>query len=131
MTWPYLMIVEPLNVRYATSRTFSRITAVDMTEIRSIVIGEAQLPMDAQQISDTTDLDDAGITSLARMNVILALEDHFQITFPDEMMTRKNFASISAVSKTVNAVLSKVYAAVAAYIPLGWLDFFETVAIVA
>ena len=99
---------------------------MDMAEIRDIVIGEAQLPIDAQQISDTMDLDDAGITSLARMNVILALEDRYQITFPDEMMTRNNFSSISAVSKTVNVVLSKVYAAIAAYIPIGWLDLFAT-----
>lgn len=98
---------------------------MDIAEIRSIVIGQAQLPVDAKQISDTTDLDDVGITSLARMNVILALEDRFQISIPDEMMTRKNFASITAVSKTVDAVLSKVYAAIAAYIPLGWLDIFS------
>lgn len=104
---------------------------MDMTEIRSIVIGEAQLPLEAQQISDTTDLDAAGITSLARMNVILALEDRYQITFPDEMMTRKNFSSITAVSKTVDAVLSKVYAAIAAYIPFGWLDIFATLPAVA
>ena len=95
---------------------------MDMTDIRNIVIEEAQLPIEAQQISDTMNLDEAGLTSLARMNVILALEDRYQITFPDEMMTRKNFSSITAMSKTVNAVLSKVYGAIAAYIPLGWLD---------
>jgi acyl carrier protein len=99
---------------------------VDITEIRSIVVGKAQLPIDAQQISDTMDLDDVGLTSLARMNVILALEDRFKITFPDEMMTRNNFSSISAMSKTVDAVLSKVYAVFAAYIPLSWLDLFGT-----
>ncbi len=104
---------------------------MNMAEIRNIVIGEAQLPMDAQQISDSMDLDEAGITSLARMNVILALEDHFQITFPDEMMTRTNFSSISAVSKTVNAVLSKFYAAIATYIPVSWFDLFTTLHISA
>lgn len=81
---------------------------MDIAEIRSIVIDEAQLPMEAQQISDTMNLDDAGLTSLARMNVILALEDRFHITFPDEMMTRNNFASITAVSKTVDALLYRV-----------------------
>ncbi|MFT3929322.1 MAG: acyl carrier protein [Spongiibacteraceae bacterium] len=104
---------------------------MDIAEIRNIVIEEAQLRIDAQTISDTTDLDDAGITSLGRMNVILALEDRFQITFPDEMMTRKNFASITAVSKTINALVSKVCGVIATYIPIGWLDFLETAAIVA
>lgn len=124
-------IVERSNLGYATTRTFFEGAVVDLAEIRSIVIGEAQLPVEAQQISDTMDLDDAGLTSLARMNVIIALEDHFQITFPDEMMTRKNFSSITAMSKAVNEVLSKVYGFFVAYIPLGWLDLFETVAIAA
>lgn len=104
---------------------------MDMAEIRNIVIGQAQLPIDAQQISDTMDLDEVGLTSLARMNVILALEDRFQITFPDEVMTRKNFSSITAMFKTVDAVLSKVYGALAAYISLSWLDLFATLSIVA
>lgn len=124
-------IVEHLKLGYATTRTLFEDMAVDMAEIRSIVIGEAQLPIDAQQISDTMDLDAAGITSLGRMNVILALEDRYQITFPDEMMTRKNFSSITAVSKTVNAVLSKVYGAIAAYLSLGWLDVLVTLTVTA
>lgn len=81
---------------------------MDIKEIRSIVIEEALLPIEAQQISDTMNLDEAGITSLGRMNVILALEDRFHITFPDEMMTRHNFASISAMSRTVDTLLCRV-----------------------
>lgn len=103
---------------------------MDITEIRSIVIEQAQLPIEAQKISDTMDLDEAGITSLGRMNVILALEDRYQITFPDEMMTRKNFSSITAMSKAVDTVLSKVYGFFAAYIPLGWLEVFATTPVV-
>jgi acyl carrier protein len=116
----------PLNIGYATAQTFSGDTAVDMAEIRNIVLEKAQLPIDVQQVSDTTDLDDAGITSLGRMTVILALEDRLQITFPDEIMMRENFSSITAISKTVDALLSKVYRAAVAYIPLDWLDLFTT-----
>ncbi len=99
---------------------------MDIVEIRSIVIKEAKLSLDALQISDSMDLDDAGMTSLARMNVILALEDHFQITFPDEMMTRDNFASIAAVSKTVAEVLSKPHERVGAYIRPAGIDGVST-----
>ena len=104
---------------------------MDMEEIRNIVIETAQLPMNAQQISDNMDLDEAGITSLGRMNVILALEDRLQINFPDDMMTRNNFSSITAVSKTVKSVLSKACGVVSTYIPLDWLGFFTTVPVVA
>ncbi len=104
---------------------------MDMEEIRNIVIETAQLPMNAQQISDNMDLDDAGITSLGRMNVILALEDRLQINFPDDMMTRKNFSSITAMSRTVDTVLSKACGVVSTYIPLDWLGFFTTLPAVA
>lgn len=104
---------------------------MDIEEIRSIVIETAQLPVNAQQISDNMDLDDAGITSLGRMNVILALEDRLQINFPDDMMTRKNFSSISAMSKAVKTVLSKACGVVSSYIPLDWLGFFTTLPAVA
>lgn len=110
---------------------FFEVTAVDMEEIRNIVIESAQLPINAQQISDKMDLDDAGITSLGRMNVIVALEDRLQINFPDDMMTRKNFSSIDAMSKTVSAVLSKTCGVVSAYIPLDWLGVFSTLPAVA
>lgn len=96
---------------------------MDKAEVRNIVIREAQLSMDAQQISDTLSLDDAGITSLARMNIILALEDRFQITFPDEIMTRNNFASIAAISKTVDGVLFKTYGSVGVHISQGGQDY--------
>lgn len=104
---------------------------MDMEEIRNIVVESAQLPINAQQISDNMDLDDAGITSLGRMNVILALEDRLQINFPDDMMTRKNFSSITAMSKTVNSVLSKACGVFSTYIPLDWLGFFTAVPAVA
>lgn len=104
---------------------------MDTEEIRNLVIETAQLPVNAQQISDNMDLDEAGITSLGRMNVILALEDRLQITFPDDMMTRTNFSSITAMSKTVRSVLSKTFGVISTSIPLDWLGFFTTVPAIA
>ncbi len=81
---------------------------MDITEIRNIVIEAAQLQIQPQQLSDTTDLEAAGITSMGRMSVILALEDRLQITLPDEVMTRQNFASITAMLRTIDTVTRNI-----------------------
>jgi len=76
-------------------------------EIRDLVLTQARLPQGSESVSDTTNLNDAGLTSLARINVIIAIEDHYQITFEDELLTRENFKDIQSISKLVKQLLSK------------------------
>jgi len=40
---------------------------------------------------------DAGLTSLATVGLMLALEDEFDIEFPDSMLSRKTFGSIESI----------------------------------
>jgi acyl carrier protein len=42
------------------------------------------------------------MTSHASVNVMLALEDHFDIEFPDRMLKRSVFESISAIESALN-----------------------------
>ncbi len=55
-------------------------------EIRQIIKDHGRLPIDADALSANTDLPQAGMTSHASVNVMLALEDHFDIEFPDSML---------------------------------------------
>ena len=48
-------------------------------------------------LSDDADLFAAGMSSHASVNVMLALEDTFDIEFPDAMLKRSVFESISAI----------------------------------
>ncbi len=41
------------------------------------------------------------MTSHASVNVMLALEDHFDIEFPDRMLKRSVFESISAIERAL------------------------------
>jgi acyl carrier protein len=65
--------------------------------IRRIVGEEGRLAVDVSALDDEANLYDAGLTSHASVNLMLALEDAFDIEFPDEMLRKQTFESIAAV----------------------------------
>jgi acyl carrier protein len=65
--------------------------------IREIVSTHGRLPVDVDAVPDDASLYEAGMTSHASVNLMLALEDHFDVEFPDEMLTRSAFESISSI----------------------------------
>ena len=65
--------------------------------IRSIVGKHGKLALPIDQIRPDDDLYRAGMTSYASVNVMLALEAHFDVEFPDRMLRRSVFGSISAI----------------------------------
>ena len=67
-------------------------------EIRRVLRDHARLPVDADSIDDRADLFAAGMSSHASVNVMLALEDAFDIEFPDSMLKRSVFESIASIS---------------------------------
>ena len=48
-------------------------------------------------LADEDDLYQAGMTSQASVNVMLGLEDAFDVEFPDRMLTRSVFESITSI----------------------------------
>ena len=66
-------------------------------EIRKIINDHARLPVDVSTLAIDADLYQAGMTSHASVNVMLALEAHFDVEFPDRMLRRSVFESISAI----------------------------------
>jgi acyl carrier protein len=66
-------------------------------QIRAILQEHARLA-GASTLSEDADLYQAGMTSHASVNVMLALEGIFDVEFPDRMLRRGVFESISAIS---------------------------------
>lgn len=66
----------------------------------------ARLPVDAGTLADEADLYQAGMTSHASVNVMLALEDAFDIEFPDDMLKRSVFESIAAIEGAMGELLA-------------------------
>ena len=55
----------------------------NVAKIRSILKEHGRLTKDAAALADDADLYQAGMTSHASVNVMLALEDAFDVEFPD------------------------------------------------
>jgi acyl carrier protein len=72
-----------------------------MDPIREILQKHARLALGPEELSDDGDLYQAGMTSHASVNVMLALEAHFDIEFPDRMLRRGVFTSIGSIRAAV------------------------------
>ena len=72
--------------------------------IRQILKDHARLSVDAETLDEDADLYQAGMTSHASVNVMLALEDAFDIEFPDSMLKRGVFESIAAIDEAVRTI---------------------------
>jgi acyl carrier protein len=70
-------------------------------EIRQILASHSRIPVDIATLSDDDELFEAGMTSHANVNVMLALEDAFDIEFPEAMLRRSTFSSIAAIRDAV------------------------------
>jgi acyl carrier protein len=68
-----------------------------IADIRTILKDHGRLSTDASSIAEDADLYQAGMTSHASVNVMLALEGKFDIEFPDRMLKRGVFNSIASI----------------------------------
>jgi acyl carrier protein len=69
--------------------------------IRALLAEHARLLVDVSTLNDDSDLYAAGLTSLSTVNLMLALEDHFDVEFLDRMLGRKTFGSIRTLSEAI------------------------------
>lgn len=72
--------------------------------VRDIVAQHGRLGVAVSELPDDGDLYSAGLTSLATVGLMLALEDAFDIEFPDAMLSRKTFASIASLAAAVETL---------------------------
>lgn len=70
-------------------------------DIREILKAHARLNTDVDALAPDADLYQAGMTSHASVNVMLAVEDTFDVEFPDEMLKPSVFESVSAIEAAV------------------------------
>jgi acyl carrier protein len=69
--------------------------------IRTVLKDHGRLSQDALSIHPDADLYQAGMTSHASVNVMLALEGAFDVEFPDHMLKRSVFASVVAIRDAI------------------------------
>ena len=76
------------------------------TKIRNILKEHGRLTKDALALGEADDLYQAGMTSHASVNVMLALEGEFDVEFPDHMLKRSVFESIGAITTAIDELTS-------------------------
>lgn len=70
-------------------------------EIRAILKEHGRLAVDVSTLQENTDLYQAGLTSHASVNVMLALEGKFDLEFPDRMLKRSVFESLGSIKAAI------------------------------
>lgn len=70
-------------------------------QIRDILSAHGRLKVDVSELADDSDLYGAGLTSLITVNLLLAIEDHFDVEFPDSILSRRTFQSINSLAEAV------------------------------
>jgi acyl carrier protein len=76
-----------------------------MTEqIRQVLKEHAQLSVDVETLGNDADLYQAGMTSHASVNVMIALEDTFDVEFLDSMLKRSVFESVASIAAALEEV---------------------------
>jgi acyl carrier protein len=79
--------------------------------IRKVIAAQARISVGANGLSDTDDLYRAGMSSHASVNLMLALEDEFDIEFPDRMLRRNVFESVAAIRAALTELSAETAAA--------------------
>ncbi|MEA2291680.1 MAG: hypothetical protein QOF17_700 [Solirubrobacteraceae bacterium] len=70
-------------------------------EIRRVLETHGRLGVDAAELDVDADLYESGMTSHASVNVMLALEDAFDVEFPDRLLKRSVFESIGSIAAAI------------------------------
>jgi acyl carrier protein len=72
--------------------------------VRQVIEDHGGLSVDAASLADGDDLYRAGMTSHASVNVMVALEDTFEVEFPDSMLKRSVFESVDSISAALEQI---------------------------
>jgi acyl carrier protein len=73
-------------------------------QIRVVIAEHGRLAGEIATMGEDDDLFTAGMTSHASVTVMLALEDSFDLEFPDQMLNRVVFSSIRSIADAIGAL---------------------------
>jgi acyl carrier protein len=74
-------------------------------QIREVLAAHGRMAVDAHEVDVQADLYELGLTSHASVDVMLALEEAFDIEFPDEVLKKSTFASVHNIAQVVEGLV--------------------------
>jgi acyl carrier protein len=74
-------------------------------QIRDVLAAHGRMAVDPQDVDEHADLYNLGLTSHATVDVMLALEDAFDIEFPDELLKKSTFESVHNMAEVIEGLV--------------------------
>ena len=74
-------------------------------QIRDVLATHGRMAIDPREVDEQADLYELGLTSHASVDVMLALEEAFDIEFPDEVLKKSTFASVHNIEQVVEGLV--------------------------
>ncbi len=72
--------------------------------VRALLKTTGWLQTDIETLADDADLYTAGLTSHATVTLMLALEEAFDVEFPDSLLRRRTFSSVAALVEALTGI---------------------------
>ncbi len=72
--------------------------------IRALIGQHGRLAQDVSTLSDHQDLYAAGLSSFAAVQLMLGLEEAFDLEFPERLLNRRTFQSVAAIAAAIGEV---------------------------
>ena len=79
--------------------------------VRALLKTTGRLQTDIDTLGNDADLYAAGLTSHATVNLMLALEEAFDVELPDALLRRRTFSSVDAIVEALAEIGVKTEAA--------------------
>ena len=76
-----------------------------IARVRRVAASCAHLGVDVASLGDEDNLYEAGMNSRASVNLMLGLENEFEIEFPDRLLRRDVFASVASIAGAIETLL--------------------------
>ncbi|MES3152079.1 acyl carrier protein [Sphingomonas faeni] len=80
-------------------------------QLRKILGDVGGLAVPAAGLTSDQDLFEAGLTSFATVTVMLAIEEAFEVEFPDDLLNRATFRSLSSLRRVIASLQGDDHAA--------------------
>jgi acyl carrier protein len=77
-------------------------------QIRDVLANHGRMAIDPHEVDEQADLYELGLTSHASVDVMLALEEEFDIEFPDEVLKKSTFESVHNIAQVIESLIKAV-----------------------
>lgn len=74
-------------------------------QVREVLAAHGRMAVDPREVDAQADLYKLGLTSHASVDVMLALEDAFDIEFPEEVLKKSTFESVHNIAQVIESLV--------------------------